>query len=238
MGSVNILIADHNNACAFFLKSVLQPMGYGVSMAFNAPETRAKVETGLFDTVLCDMDTGKEENAGLLGDINDLLPGLPIVIIYQGTYTLVPGVDTFCSLEKPLRVKKVSEMMDRVKNTVTSLENRRTHTRRSVNLPAELVADGRTIFCRATNLSRGGMQVETLTRARVKRGLEALLNGRRHMEVLAKLFLGKNRVWEFKTNVAYVERFRFKQPEQVGLSFSDLTEGQETELESFLLAAS
>ena len=147
------------------------------------------------------------------------------------------GVDVFCGIERPLRVKAIAEVMERVKNTVTSLDNRRAHPRREVSLPAELNAGGRTIFCRTTNISAGGLQVETLTRSRVRKGLEALFRNRNCGEILARIFLGERKVWEFKTKLAYVERFRFHQPEQVGLSFTDLDEGLDAELKSFLATA-
>jgi len=237
MASVNVLISDHNNACAFFLKSVLKPQGFGVSLAFSEEETMTKLATGLFDTVMCDSDADRLKTTRFLRGINDLLPGLPIVMIYGTETERAPDADLFCGMDKPLKPKKVMEVMRRVKNAVTCMENRRVHTRRDVSLPAELNVGGRTIFCRATNLSKGGMQVETLSTARVKRGLEALFRERKNGPILAKLFLGGRRVWNFKTNLAYVERFRFHQPEQVGLSFSDLPEKEKSELETFLVGA-
>ncbi|MHC5078087.1 MAG: PilZ domain-containing protein [Planctomycetota bacterium] len=236
MGSVNILIADHSNACAFFLKSILKSQGFGISLALNRDETLAKLSTGLFDAVLCDFDLDASASQTLIGEINEMLPGLPVVVIYSSANKRIPAGDLFCGIDKPLLAKQVIEVMTRVKNTVTSLDNRRQHPRREVNLPAELNAGGRTIFCRATNLSAGGMQVETLNRARVRRGLEALFRERRSGPIRAKLFLGGHKVWEFKTNLAYIERFRFHQPEQVGLSFTEMNDRQKSELETFLVA--
>jgi DNA-binding response OmpR family regulator len=238
MASVNVLIADHNNACAFFLKSIVRGGGYGVSISFTSEETLAKLSTGLFDAVLCDLDVEAEGSRALLQEVNELLPGFPVIVMHGRTTTVPEGVDVYHALEKPLRVKDVTEVLGRVRKMVTSWGNRRIHPRRDVNLPAELSAGGCTIFCRATNLSRGGMQVETLNRARVRRGLEALFRRRRSGPVRARLFLGGKRVWEFETNLAYVERFRFQQAEQVGLAFTEMKESQRSELEAFLAHAS
>ncbi|MHC4599682.1 MAG: PilZ domain-containing protein [Planctomycetota bacterium] len=238
MASVNVLIADHNNACAFFLKSIVSGGGYGVSISFTADETLAKLSTGLFDAVLCDLDTEGEASRNLLKEINQLLPGLPVIVMYGRGVQRLPGTDVFCELDKPLRVKEVKEVLGRVRKMVTSWGNRRIHARRDVNLPAELSAGGCTIFCRATNLSRGGMQVETLNRARVRRGLVALFRTRQSGPVRARLFLGGQRVWEFETNLAYVERFRSQKAEQVGLAFTDMKDSQRCELEEFLAHAS
>jgi hypothetical protein len=81
------------------------------------------------------------------------------------------------------------------------------------------------------------MQVETMDRTRVRRGLEALLVDKDRGPILARLFLGQRRVWEFRTNLAYVEKCRFQTPEQVGLAFTNLTDEQKAELEAFLVPA-
>lgn len=238
MGNVNVLVADHNNASGFFLKSVLRGDNYGVSVSLQEHETLAKLSTGLFDAMVCDMDLSVPAGPEFLRSVNELLPGMPLVVLYGQENLRLDGVDFFCGMDKPLRVSAVLAVMKRVRNMVTSLENRRRFPRREVNLPAELSADGRTIFCRATNLSAGGMQVETLSKARVRRGLEALFRDRNPGTILARVFLGGRRVWEFKTKLAYIERFRFHQPEQVGLSFDGMKESQKSELAAFLVAAS
>jgi CheY-like chemotaxis protein len=237
MAKVNILVADHNNSCAFFLKSLLQPQGFGVSMSFSPAETMTKLSTGLFDTVLFDLNDTGAQTLRTLCDINQLLPGMPLVLIQPPDTRLLDGVDVFLGIEKPIRLGAFADAMRSVRDAVTALDNRRICPRKEVNLPAEICAGGRTIFCRATNLSAGGMQVETMDRTRVRRGLEALLIDKDRGPILVRLFLGRHQVWEFNTSVAYVERCRFQSPEQVGLAFTAMSDRQKKELDTFLAPA-
>ncbi|MCU0723761.1 MAG: hypothetical protein MUC63_09140, partial [Planctomycetes bacterium] len=197
MAKVNVLVADHNNACAFFLKSLLVPQGFGVSLSFRCEETMAKLSTGLFDTALFDVHESDAETLTVLRDVNNLLPGMPLVVLLAPGAPAIQGVDVFLGIEKPIRMESFASAMRSVRDAVTALDNRRRCLRREVNLPAEICAAGRTIFCRATNLSSGGMQVETMDKTRVRKGLEALLIDKDRGPILARLFLGQQKVWEF-----------------------------------------
>lgn len=235
MSSVNVLIADHQNCCAFFLRSVLSSEGFGVSLSFDSEQTMAKISTGLFDAVLCAFDCTDETSVALLGEITATVPGMPVVIVRKMGQPVPQGFDLHASLTLPLAVAAVSRVMAKVRDCVTSTDNRRIHPRKRVNLAAEITAGGRRIFCRATNLSRGGLQVETVERSKLRKGLEALFREPSRAPVLARLFLGKSRIIEFEASLAYIERFRFRAPEQIGLAFATMGEEQKSELERFLV---
>jgi hypothetical protein len=239
MGNVNVLIADHQNACAFFLKSVLGREGFGVSISLNADETVAKMGTGLFDIVVCDLDFSDDRSFSLIAGVNELLPGLPVVITTDWALKYpLRGLDVFSIVEKPLRIARIMEVMSRARRAVTALEDSRDFNRKDVNLPVEVIADGRRVMCRATNLSCGGVQLESIpTNGRVRKmlGLEPILKSRKETPLRTRIYFGNNRIEEFCTRLAYVERFRFASPEQVGLSFSGMSKGQKRTLETYLL---
>jgi CheY-like chemotaxis protein len=238
MGQLNILIADFQNACAFFLKSVLAKEEYGVSISTNAEEAMRKIETGLFDMAICDLDFSDDGSFRFIGEVNDLVPGMPVIIVTDWALKYpLRSLDIFSVVDKPLRIAKILEVVTRARRAVTALEDSRTHKRSEVSLPVEVLADGQRVFCKATNLSSGGVQLESIPnngRVRKMLGLAPILTRKNGTPVKTRIFFGRNKIGEFPSRLAYVERFRFSSPEQVGLSFTDLDKKQKEMLESYL----
>jgi CheY-like chemotaxis protein len=242
MGQVNVLIADIQNTCAFFLKSVLSRDGYGISISMDEEEALAKIGTGLFDIVICDLDFSSDKSFEFISEVNDLVPGLPVIIATDWALKYpLRGLDVFAVMDKPLRIAKIREVMVRARQAVTALEDLRRSARKPVDLPAEVITRGKRVLCRATNLSSGGVQLQALPpngRVRKMLGLTPLLKKSRGESVKTRIFFGKNRVEEFPTRLAYVERFRFASPEQVGLSFTRVTRRQQEAIENYLTTRS
>ncbi len=242
MARINVLIADLQKSCAFFLKSILARDGFGVSISVDRSEAIAKAETGLFDIMICDLDFSSDQSFDLIAEINDLLPGLPVIIATDWELRFpLRGLDVFAIVEKPIRISRLAEVMLRAKRAVTAIEDARCFHRMDVDLPVEVIAGGKRVLCKATNISSGGVQVESVpTDGRIRKmmGLSPAIKANNGYPMRTRIYFERHKPEEFHTRLAYVERFRLSSPEQVGLSFTNMSSEQKKALEGFLIEKS
>ncbi|MCI0340614.1 MAG: PilZ domain-containing protein [Planctomycetales bacterium] len=226
---LNVLVADLTQTSGYYLRSVLRSAGHRASLAFTREGAMAKVSTGLFDVVIADVDVARPEGSGLLREVAELCPGLPLVLATEWATPPAPlETEVFCVLEKPLRIARIADMLDRAADHLRGLSEKRRHLRRVVDLSIEIVLGAERLRARATNLSLGGVQVEAPGAGEAWRRI-----GRSGAPVQARLRLGDGAALDLPARLAYVEAFP-GDSEQVGLAFTGLATSQRNRLEAYL----
>jgi DNA-binding response OmpR family regulator len=104
----NILIGDDDVEVRRFLRRFLVAEGYRVAEAKDRFELQAKLATGLFDLLI--MDGALEGGGEVEGDLQEMLPGFPVVwLSREGKASSVGSVKDRC-VSKPVDVRSVRDV--------------------------------------------------------------------------------------------------------------------------------
>lgn len=233
METLNILVADLTHTSAFFLRSVLRSSGHRVSIAFSEREAIEKVATGLFDVVLADAHPFAAQTGDLLDGLRETLPAIPALLVTDVPEAMERSIPhVFGVVPKPLRLPQLWHSLAQAADHLDRLREKRDHVRRSVDLSVELRVGARRVRARATNLSLGGVQVDTGCGGDAWR-IVSLAGA----QLRARLNLGDDgATLELPARLAYVDGTDGA-PEHVGLAFDAVDAAKQHRLREFLIAA-
>ncbi|MBI3098390.1 MAG: PilZ domain-containing protein [Planctomycetes bacterium] len=231
----HILIVDPAECSCFLVKSILLGKRYGVSISTDLREARLKLETGLFDALFVDFSGSLEDEAALVRDANDILPGMPVLALYREEAAPdLAGCDIFAAIPKPVRVSAVSDSTRRALAHV--LAPSRPRRKRAVSLPVEVSAGQVGLACRATDLSSNGLLIEAEPRdfAALSRFHE-FFEDPGHLSITATVSLGPDS-FAVPASVAFAERTPDSKVKQIGLAFGELPGEARSRFEAVLAA--
>lgn len=227
----NVLIVDLLEASAYLVRSLLRGRGHAASIAVSAAEANAKLETGLFDTLVADLSDASAESLAIVQYANDLLPGLPVVALVRAeTEGQISGVELFGKFSRPIRGTDVNKAVDRAVQHALGLGTRRKTPRVDVDFPLTIDIDGTKITARVSDLSPKGFAIDAGTEA------AELTNGN-HLELLAgggriraTMQPQKHPSFGVSGRVAFVDRGRRAGGRLIGVVFDSIDEGGTTYL--------
>ncbi len=227
----NILITDLYEESAYLIRSILRGVGHAVSIAITLEDAEAKLATGLFDTLVVDYCTVVQENLAVGRFANEMLPGMPLVVLTRPELE-----DRLASLAitsrfgRPIRGQRVKEAIAVATQALAKLAARRAVPRLHAALPVELVCEGVKFSSATIDLSSRGMAVDATEVKLTPADIERLESQVRGGVVRAKLTVEPGRVIELAGRVAFVERHRSLSGRTVGVCFEKLDEQTEVVL--------
>lgn len=231
----NILITDLLEESAYLLRSLLRGRGFAVSIAINPGEARAKLETGLFDTLVIDLCEPSEANLAIAAYANTLLPGLPVVALTrEEEQAKIKGIELFGKIFRPIKGARVNDVVSRAAAHAQSLGTRRKNNRLEVDIPLSFEVAGERFDARVTDLSERGFAIdgpdELLTDERLNR-ISAFVG---KDGVKATLMPAKGQKFEAQGRIAFVDRYRRYTGKMIGVIFNDLAADTKGYVDSLL----
>jgi len=221
----NVLICDMLEASAYLIRSLLRGRGHAVSIATSAAEAAAKLETGLFDTLVVDLYTVDEAAKAVVAHAQDLLPGLPVVgLTAEGSEAVISGLGLFARFGRPIRGADVNRTVDRAVAHALGLGVRRSSARIEVDLPVTVEVGDDKIEARLSDLSKRGFAIDAGSDATLLTSTAAtLLDGSSRLRVtFAPKGAGNFTV---TGRVAFVDRSRKAGNRMIGVVFETLGDG-------------
>ncbi|MCA8940077.1 MAG: PilZ domain-containing protein, partial [Planctomycetes bacterium] len=203
----NVLIVDLREESAYLVRSLLRGKGHASSIAISLPEARAKLETGLFDTLFVDLCEASQEAISIAAYANELLPGLPVVALcHNKTVDQIDGIDLFAKVMRPIKGAEITSKVERAIKHVLNLGVRRESPRVNVSVPIEINFGDDSFQARISDLSDRGFAIdadeEVLTQERLDRIVEGMAMN--NLEGTAKL--GRKEEVSLKGRIAFVDR--------------------------------
>lgn len=222
----NVLIVDLLEASAYLVRSLLRGRGHAASIAVSTAEAHAKLETGLFDTVVADLSDANAETLAIVQYANDLLPGMPVVALVRAeTEGNIAGVDLFGKFSRPIRGADVNKSVDRAIQHALGLGVRRKTPRVDVDFPLTVEWEGSKISARVSDISPKGFAIDAGTEAAELTSaprLEFLQGGGR---ITARLQPQKHPSFSVSGRVAFVDRARRSGGRMIGVVFENIEAG-------------
>ncbi len=221
----NVLICDLFEASAYLVRSLLRGRGHAVSIATSAAEAAAKLETGLFDTLVVDLYTADDAAKAVVSHAQDLLPGLPVVgLTAEGNDSSLGGLGLFARFGRPIKGADVNRTVDRAVAHALGLGARRSSPRIDVDLPVTVELEDGKLEARLSDLSKRGFAIDAGADANLLTSTAGtLLDGSNKLRVT---FSPKG-VGAFTVTgrVAFVDRSRKAGNRMIGVVFETLGEG-------------
>jgi len=219
----NVLIVDLLEASAYLIRSLLRGRGHAASIAVSTAEAHAKLETGLFDTVVADLSDASDESLAIVQYANDLLPGMPVVgLVRAETESKIVGVDIFGKFHRPIRGTEVNKAVDRAVQHALGLGIRRKTPRIDVDFPLTIEIEGNSIAARVSDISPRGFAIDAGSEASeitAFGGLELLAGGGR---IRAKMQPQKSPSFDISGRVAFIDRGRRSGGRMIGVVFESI----------------
>lgn len=229
----NVLIVDLLESSAYLVRSLLRGRGHAASIAVCDAEARAKLETGLFDTLVADLCDPSPESLAIVQYANDLLPGMPVVALTRAeTEAKIVGVEVFGKFARPIKGTEVNRSVDRAVQHALGLGARRKSPRIDVDYALTVEFGDRKVAARMSDLSPRGFAIDAGSEAAEitsGEGLSGLLNGGQLRAVIQPPKSGK---YEVSGRVAFVERGRKNGGRMIGVVFESMGEGTQGWLDS------
>lgn len=221
----NVLITDLLEESAYLIRSLLRGRGHNASIAICAAEARAKLDTGLFDTLFVDLCEPNADSVGVIRYANDLLPGLPTVVLTtESIEDQIQGVEIFGKVYRPIRGSSINETTERAIKFAQNLGARRSLPRKSVDFPLEITIGNDSFTAQATDLSPRGIALdggsEVFTAERLNR-LASLTDSDRVQVVLRPT---KKEAYPVEGRIAFVDTQRKYRGKMIGMIFDGLDE--------------
>ena len=221
----NILIVDLLEESAYLLRSLLRGRGHAVSIAIAAAEAQAKLETGLFDTLVMDLCEVNKERIAIGRFANDTLPGLPLVALTtQKEEAKIEGIELFGKLYRPIQGARVNDVCDRAVRHALSLGARRTNSRISVDIPMTLQIGDISFNARATDLSARGFAIDADGEAFSDERLDQLVGMSSKERIKAVWNPKGGERCEATGRIAFVDRYRRYTGKMIGVVFEQVSD--------------
>ena len=234
----NILIADLMEASAYLIRSLLRGRGHAVSIAISVAEAQAKLETGLFDTLVLDLCEVSKENLSIAQFANDLLPGLPIVALtYREEEDRIEGIDIFGKIYRPIQGARVNSVCEQAIKHALNLGTRRESNRVSVNFPVTFKFAGKKYDARTTDISTKGFAIDAANEDFSDKQLESFTSKMSEEEVDVIWSPRKGMSLKSKGRIAFVDRYRRHEGKMIGIVFEDMGEDTKEYVDCLLTKA-
>ncbi|MCK6440860.1 MAG: response regulator [Planctomycetes bacterium] len=219
----NILIADLLEASAYLIRSLLRGRGHAVSIAVSAEEARAKLETGLFDTLVVDLCEVSKENLSIAQFANDMLPGMPVVALtYKEEESEIRGIDIFGKIYRPIQGARVNAVVEQAIKHALNLGVRRTSPRISVDFPLNIEFGGKRFTARATDISDKGFAIDAEGETFTDDTLEAFAKKMSTERVQVDFMPRKGESYHASGRIAFVDKYRRYTGKMIGVMFEDV----------------
>lgn len=115
---LSLLIVDDNTDLAENIKEILEDEGFGATIAANGTEALNRLEHGAYDMVITDIRMPGLNGVELLRQINDRLPGTPVVMMtaYSQDSLLDQAHEAGALdiLSKPVDLERLQSSLERV----------------------------------------------------------------------------------------------------------------------------
>lgn len=227
----NILITDLFEESAYLVRSILRGVGHAVSIAITREDAEAKLATGLFDTLVVDYCTVVADNLAVGRFANEMLPGLPLVVLTRPELeNKIASLAITSRFGRPIRGQRVKDAMAAAMAALAKLAARRAVPRLHAALPVEIECDGVRFNSATIDLSARGMAVDATEVKLTPQEVDALEGHVRGGIVRAKLTVEPGRIIELAGRVAFVERHRSLSGRTLGVCFDKLDEQTEVAL--------
>ena len=244
MTNTNVLILDNEACPAYLLRALLRGRGHGASISEDFEEARRKLETGLFDMLAVDLTEPTKEAQELIRFTNDLLPGLPVLVLSETPHRGHPeDLQVFATLRKPLKITIVCEAIQRGVNALERMTGRRLFQRKELDVPVEVCGTKpgskkkeTRIGCRVRNISLGGMQIEPERDAQEE--FTSYFEEASDRELVAAITFSQGKTMTLSARMAYIEMTQRNHFRLVGLRFTGDTEGVCSEIEEIVFQES
>lgn len=225
----NVLVVDPTDSCANLLRSILIGKDYGVSLVSRYKDAMRRIETGLFDVVFLTIEKDQKEDR-FVHEALKLIPPLPIIAVSDEGVGLASDPskqsDFFSHIRRPINIRKVISVVDSaIKELLSNIEDRREYVRKTIDMLVRVSWKKKSLTCKATNLSLGGVQVEPQERASKQlkeffkffelKGIE---------KKPGRVYFEKEKELKLKYNIAYKDFSPSGKLRHVGLSFADVKE--------------
>lgn len=236
---MNVLIFDALQCSAFLVKSILLGQHHRVSIASDAQDACRRVETGLFDMVLFDAAAPSADLVKLVEHVHGLIPDAPIVAL-RSEEGAAPWRShrIFAELVKPVRIGKVLDVARQAQAYLALAENRK-WARQEVHFPVEVRGvDHPQLVCRASNLSLGGILVESAgTEYQVMHQFHDFFDLERMHPLRIAFRVSDTETIELQSHVAFSEFTSDRIIRHVGMSFSNVDENVRAKIRAAMEAA-
>lgn len=235
---LNVLIFDPEGCCSSILRCILRGRGFRSSVSHDLEEAGRKFETGLFDIVFVDASAELEACALFTESVLELTPELPIVLLYRGEApSFLSAIKIFKAIPKPVRVGAICRAVEQAAQSLALVEHRQ-WPRRVVDLTVEIAEGEERLTCHATNLSLGGMLVESLPKDPAALSHFHAFFERDHAHALLASVPGDaGATLRLSGTVAFAERAQDDNVSHVGIAFVDVPGNEREALERFLQGA-
>lgn len=235
---LNVLIFDPEACCSSILRCILRGRGFRTSISHDVEDAGRKFETGLFDIIFVDASAEPETCALFTESLLEMAPGVPVILLYRGEPpAFASHVKLFKAIAKPIRVGAISRAVEQATQSLSLVEHRR-WPRRAVDFAVEIVEGEERVTCHATNLSLGGILVESIPKDEA-----ALLRfhqffAREHTRTLLASLPAPDGVGlKLTGTVAFAERAQDQNVCHVGIAFVGMPGHEREVLERFLQGA-
>lgn len=235
---INVLIYDPEGCCSSIVRCILRGRGFRASVSQEVEEAGRKFETGLFDIVFVDASADADSCALFIESIHETAPGLPILLLHRGAIpAALAGTATFRQIAKPIRVGAVCRAVEQAAQALTQVEHRRT-PRRTVDFTVQVAEGCELVTCHATNLSPGGMLVESLPKDEAEtQRFDTFFSHEHGQALLTTLPSADGAMLKLTGTVAFLERSQDDHVCHVGIAFIDMPQDGRDALERMLQGA-
>lgn len=227
---MNILIFDETNELSHLLKSILISQNCKVSFSNCMDETKVKINTALFDTILVYPSCGAPQ---LLEFIAKEFPFLPVILITDDNLNCTfPFTNIIGAVERPIKSQRLSYLIKGAKEYALSLEGN--YIRKEVDVPVEIIKESFSIQCKTRDLTPYSMMLENLYKDTNE--FHSFFT-RNHKELVeAELHLSDSDSLRITGNVAFTDLSPQKIIRYVGLQFVELNDKQKEAIKKLLAA--
>lgn len=221
----NVLIVDVREESAYLVRSLLRGRGHASSIAISEAEARAKLETGLFDTLFIDLCDPTTATLGIAAYANELLPGLPVVALcHEKTEGKISGIQLFAKAFRPIRGFEITQNVDRAIANALNLGARRKCPRIDVSVPLEVSIGGDSFSARISDLSDRGFAIDADDDVMTQERLDAIVERMRDESLIGTAKLGRKETLDITGRIAFVDRARAHTGKMIGVVFENVND--------------
>jgi CheY-like chemotaxis protein len=238
LNMANVLIIDLLEESAYLLRSLLRGRGHSVSIAVSEEEGRAKLETGLFDTVVVDLCDPSEKSIGISQYANDLLPGMPLVALARhDSESGINGPEIFAKIYRPVKGTDVNRVCERAVAHALSLGVRRKSARVAVDVPLTIEFAGEKYATRMTDVSDRGFAIDADVEAFSLTNLEKMSSLMATERLTATIRPSKELSVRAQGRIAFIDRGRRSGGRMIGVVFESLDDAGRQYVDSLVHGA-
>lgn len=235
---LNVLIFDPERCCSSIVRCILRGRGLRASVSYDLEEAGRKFETGLFDVVFVDASAEPEGCALFIESIHTLTPGIPVILLHRGAVPeSLAAAKIFKHVAKPIRVGAICRAVEQAAEVLRTVELRR-WPRRPVDLTVEVAEGAQRVTCHATNLSLGGLLVESPRQddAAVSR-FQDFFSREHASTLLASIPGAEGRTLKLTGTIAFTEQAHDDRVSHAGIAFVGMPREDREELERMVRGA-